>query len=87
MGYAMERAPVDPLLNILDVQRVTSLSKATIYRFIAAGRFPKPVRLSPRGRVAWRSSHIRVWTNDPMDWDDEFFGSAEGESDAPVPNH
>jgi len=71
----MNYTQVDQLICIGEVKRLTSLSRATIYRFMAAGRFPKPVRLSS-GRVAWRASHIQVWTNDPLDWDDEFFQPA-----------
>lgn len=71
----MTDSTIDHLLSIQEVQRITSLSKASIYRFISAGRFPRPVKLSPRGRSAWRASHVQVWTNDPLDWDEDFFRS------------
>jgi predicted DNA-binding transcriptional regulator AlpA len=38
----------------------TSYSSATLYREIAAGRFPKPYYLSP-GRVGWLRSEIAAW--------------------------
>ena len=36
------------------------LSSATIYREIAAGRLPRPIRLTP-GRVAWTEDQIQAW--------------------------
>ncbi len=47
-------------LNIKDVCRATTLSRATVYRGIAEGRFPKPLKLSPR-RVAWPETAIEEW--------------------------
>lgn len=76
-AQTMNYIPVDPFLNIKEVMRLTSLSRASIARYTAARRFPKPVRLSPGGRVAWRSSEIQIWANDPLDWDPDFFESAE----------
>lgn len=39
---------------------VAPVSSATIWRWVASGRFPKPVKLS--GRVtAWRCEDIRAW--------------------------
>jgi prophage regulatory protein len=37
-----------------------NLSKASIYRMVAAGTFPAPVKLSP-GRVGWRDSDLERW--------------------------
>jgi prophage regulatory protein len=51
------------LLNKHDVERMTSLDISTIYRRMAAGRFPQPVRLGRR-RVAWRTSDIVQWQQD-----------------------
>lgn len=49
------------------VLEVTTLSHATLWREIKAGRFPRQVRLSP-GRVGWRASDLRLWLNDPEEW-------------------
>ncbi|MGN6227122.1 MAG: helix-turn-helix transcriptional regulator [Dyella sp.] len=39
---------------------VAPVSGATIWRWVASGRFPKPVKLS--GRVtAWRCEDIHAW--------------------------
>jgi len=51
---------ITPLMNRQDVEAVTGLSRATIYREIAKGRFPKQVRIAP-GRVAWRRTDIEEW--------------------------
>jgi prophage regulatory protein len=43
------------------VLKVTGLGRSTIYRWIAEGSFPPPVRLGPRA-VAWRWSDLDRWT-------------------------
>lgn len=43
--------------RLREVIAETTLSKATIYRLIKAGLFPKAVSLSP-GRKAWRKTDI-----------------------------
>ncbi len=48
------------LIKIKDVINLTSLSRATIYRLIADGQFPKQVNLSTR-TVAWQLSEIEAW--------------------------
>jgi len=42
------------------VERLTGLSRSTIYAMIAAGEFPRPVRLGKRA-VGWRESDIAEW--------------------------
>lgn len=39
---------------------LTGLSQATIWRMVARGDLPRPIRLSP-GRVGWPESEIRAW--------------------------
>jgi prophage regulatory protein len=43
------------------VLKVSGLGRSTIYRWIADGSFPPPVRLGPRA-VAWRWSDLDRWT-------------------------
>ena len=53
----------EPSVRVLRVSVVcdlTSLTRASIYNWVAAGRFPAPVRLSVR-RVAWREADIVGW--------------------------
>lgn len=49
------------VLSIRDVIKLTSLSRATLYRM--SGRsFPAPVRLTPTGsRVGWVEAEVRDW--------------------------
>jgi prophage regulatory protein len=56
--------PDDPqrlLARLPVVLKVTGLGRSTIYRWIADGSFPAPVRLGPRA-VAWRWSDLDRWT-------------------------
>lgn len=36
------------------------VSRATIWRWVQAGRLPKPVKLSP-GCTRWKSSDVEAW--------------------------
>ena len=47
-------------IKLKDVMNLTSLSRATIYRYIAQQQFPKQVVLSARA-VVWRESEIIEW--------------------------
>lgn len=58
---------LDKFLKEDEVLHITSLSRATIWREIKAGRFPQPVPISA-GRVGWRSSMIASWQQDPGNW-------------------
>ena len=48
------------LIKLGEVVRLTTLSKPSIYRMTAAGKFPKPLRTG-EGRIAWRESEVREW--------------------------
>ena len=50
----------DQLLRVHQVVARTTLSRAALYAEIAAGRFPRPVRLSAN-RVAWPESQVDSW--------------------------
>jgi len=47
-----------------DVLRITALSRPTLYRRIAAGRFPPPVHLGGRA-CAWTPTALQAWIDDP----------------------
>ena len=55
------------LLNLNEVIQATSISSATIYRRMAAGKFPRPVAVSDRAK-RWRVADIAAWANDPEGW-------------------
>ena len=48
------------LMRRREVEEFTGLSRASIYRLIAEGEFPRPVRVSATG-VRWKSSDISAW--------------------------
>lgn len=55
-----EQISAPRILRIDEVLARTSISKSTLYNFIAAGTFPAPVRLGPR-RVGWNSRSVDAW--------------------------
>ena len=48
------------LLRRKEVERLTALSRATIYRLIKAGKFPLPVEIGT-GSVRWRQTDVLAW--------------------------
>ena len=52
--------PVEPLIRIGEVKRLTGISTATLYRKISAKEFPAPVRLGVAAR-AWPLSEVQDW--------------------------
>ncbi len=47
-----------------DVLRITGLSRPTLYRRIAAKKFPAPVHLGGRA-CGWHSVALQLWICDP----------------------
>lgn len=54
-------APPRVFARLPTVLAATGLGRSTIYRLIAEGSFPAPVRLGPRA-VGWRWSDLDQWT-------------------------
>jgi prophage regulatory protein len=50
------------LLRIEEVCDLTTLGKSTINLWVAQGKFPKPIHLSPTIKV-WRLEDIVLWVN------------------------
>lgn len=50
----------DQLLRITEVSNLTSLAKSTINLWVAQGKFPKPLTLSPTIKV-WRNQSLMDW--------------------------
>lgn len=48
------------LLRLREVRRATGLSRSTIYRLAAIGRFPAPVKLTEHAS-AWREDELAAW--------------------------
>ena len=53
-------APVERLIRIDEVKRLTGISTATLYRKISASEFPRPVHLGTVAR-AWPLSEVQSW--------------------------
>ena len=52
--------------NILrrpSVEKLTGLSRSTLYAMISKGSFPKPIRLGERA-VGWPEVEIIIWLED-----------------------
>ena len=47
--------------DLRTVTQKTGLSRATIYRYMAQGLFPRHRKIGP-GRVAWLASEVTAWS-------------------------
>ena len=59
--------PDTPNIRILrrrDVELICGLSKSTLYRLLAKGRFPQPVQLLNEYSVGWVDHEVQAWLAD-----------------------
>ena len=57
------------ILRREEVSQLTSLARATIYKKVADGSFPPPIRLGTRS-VGWRLADVVAWLQAPeRRWD------------------
>lgn len=62
----------DKFLRFPAVKEITGCSRSEIYRRIALGTFPKPVKLSDAGRaVAFLESEIAQWQRERIEKRDD----------------
>ena len=61
----MSSHPVDRFLRLNNVLDRTGLSRATLYRKIAAGTFPPQHKLAERC-CGWRESEVNIWLRNPI---------------------
>jgi len=54
--------PRDAFIRVRDLKRLTGLSQTTIYKLLADGAFPEPLKLGERS-VAWRWGEVLDWMN------------------------
>lgn len=59
-AQAQQHQVVDYLLPRKTVEKMSGLSRATIYRLIKVGKFPRPLSVGT-GSVRWRQSDIIAW--------------------------
>lgn len=48
------------VLRVREVGSRVGVSKATLYRMIKSGRFPKPINVGARA-VGWRTEEVDAW--------------------------
>lgn len=53
----------DRLLRRREVEHRTGLPRSTLYDLVAAGDFPRPIRLT-KTTVAWPESVVSAWIDD-----------------------
>jgi prophage regulatory protein len=57
---ATESRRVTRLIRLPEVQHRVGLGRSTIYRWMAEGKFPKPVQLGGYS-VAWAEDEVEAW--------------------------
>jgi prophage regulatory protein len=55
-----EKSMSDRILRLPEVRRQIGVTTSTVYAWMSAGNFPKPLQLGPRA-VGWRQSDIEAW--------------------------
>jgi prophage regulatory protein len=68
---------LDPFLSPKTVTEFTGYSRQTLWRECNAGRFPKPIPLSPQ-RVAWLESEVLAWQRERINRRDNPEWKAKG---------
>lgn len=53
------------LIKLKQVMECTGLARSTVYKFMAEGQFPKPVKLGVR-MVAWVETEVHAWIEDKV---------------------
>ena len=56
----VQQQVIDYLLRRKTVEQMSGLSRATIYRLIKLGKFPRPLSIGT-GSVRWRQSDVIAW--------------------------
>ena len=67
MRIPFSEMPDEAIVRLPQVKAMTGLSRSTIYENVAAGRFPKQIKLT-RHAVGWRLGDIRSLVRDPTGW-------------------
>ena len=56
----MDTKKFSRIIRLPEVLGATQLSRATIYRLLGSGEFPRPIKLSERA-VGWRRDEVETW--------------------------
>jgi prophage regulatory protein len=60
VAHIQQHQVVDYLIPRKTVEKLSGLSRATIYRLIKSGKFPRPLSIGT-GSVRWRQSDVIAW--------------------------
>lgn len=60
----------DRILRLNAVLDRTGLSRATLYRKMESGTFPRQIKIAERC-AGWRESAVSVWLQNPMSYSDD----------------
>ena len=52
-------------LRIKEVMKMTGIARSTIWLWVSEGKFPKPIKLSPRITV-WEEKEINHWMSNKI---------------------
>lgn len=63
----IDAGAADRLVRMPEVLARTSLSRATIYRKMASGEFPRSIQIGANS-MAWRERDFEHWLASPMCW-------------------
>lgn len=62
------RVPLNPVPRLLrrrEVERMTSLSRSSIYARMSLGKFPRPIHLGEQ-TVAWLEAEVLAWIDEQI---------------------
>ncbi|WP_420887758.1 helix-turn-helix transcriptional regulator [Candidatus Nitrotoga arctica] len=59
-AHGQQNQIIDYLIPRKTVEKLSGLSRATIYRLIKSGKFPRPLSIGT-GSVRWRQSEVIAW--------------------------
>ena len=65
-GEISETNALHRILNRKQVEAITSYSRASIYRLMEVGDFPKSIKLGD-SRMGWLESEIQAWIQSKID--------------------
>ncbi len=51
---------MENFIRLKEVMKITGIARSTIWLWSKVGRFPKPIKISPRVTV-WKLSDIQWW--------------------------
>jgi prophage regulatory protein len=60
MNQSAQNPTIDLLLPRREVEKQTGISRATLYRMIKSGKFPRSVSIGT-GSVRWKQSDVTAW--------------------------